>query len=163
MKLSEAIRLGAMVHPQGFGALISHDWNGDRSRIRETCALGAAWVASGGASHEAIVTADLVTWRGYTRAGGRILILDLPDAWTGTLNLQTDCPERCGNGTLAGTIQHLNDQHHWTREQIADFVEAIERREESKALAAVDPHASDPGTLPTRAAESSSSVLVRKT
>ena len=54
------------------------------------------------------------------------------------------CPARKTTGNM---IAHLNDGHHWTREHIADWVETIERAE---ADAAVDPHATDPGTPSTR-------------
>lgn len=38
------------------------------------------------------------------------------------------------NGCLY-TIAHLNDAHHWTREAIADWVEAIERQHAPQAPA----------------------------
>ncbi len=60
-------------------------------------------------------------------------------------------PFECATGaTLAVLITHVNDIHRWTRERIADWVESLEAREESRALAAVDPHVADPGTLTTR-------------
>ena len=34
--------------------------------------------------------------------------------------------------TLFGIVAHLNDDHLWTREQIADWVEQIERAEETE-------------------------------
>ena len=39
MKLSEAIRLGAMLHPQHFGDY--YDWD-EHNKVIATCALGAA-------------------------------------------------------------------------------------------------------------------------
>jgi hypothetical protein len=35
-------------------------------------------------------------------------------------------------------IFHLNDHHHWTREQIADWVETIERAQEEKIGSGTD-------------------------
>ncbi len=94
LKLSEAMRLGAMLKPQGFWAL----------RPKETaCALDAVRLAVG---REPLL-ADL--WP----------ILDGP----------ATCPV-CGEDphyalSLAQVIAtHLNDTHRWTREQIADWIEA---------------------------------------
>lgn len=106
MKLSEAIRLGAMLKPQAFGALYGElavvspgDVLGLRA-IATSCALGAA--------HDA--------------------------GWRGTVpNITPCCPVCSGRsyapaGPVAATVMHLNDGHRWTREQIADWVETIEQR-----------------------------------
>jgi len=96
MKLSEAIRLGAMLRPQAFSASTRHG----------TCAVYAALDAIGQFNN-----------RRYE--------------FFPILNLEKQqCPE-CGSthygySTLAGTIFHLNDEHHWTRERIADWVATIE-------------------------------------
>ncbi len=45
MALSEAIRIGATLHPQGFGIGV---WRDADNNIQSTCALGAALVAAGG-------------------------------------------------------------------------------------------------------------------
>lgn len=153
MRLSEAIRLGAMLHPQSFGDLLGGvQADGfDKSKIRRTCALGAAWVASGRGSEVTIVETDMWTPRGFAPKGAAILRLDWPAEWQETFRLSTDCPEAgCGGiGTLSGAIQHLNDHHRWTREQIADFVERVES---PASAAALDPsEASNTGTLTTRA------------
>jgi hypothetical protein len=141
MRLSEAMRLGAMLHPQGFGTLICGvDTRGDRSTVRQTCALGAAWVASGGGMHEEIVTASFANPRGFATAGHTILILEFPAAWRELLDVAAHCPEfRCHGKaiTLGAAIQHLNDDHRWTREQIADFVEPFEALPNESALARV--------------------------
>lgn len=40
---------------------------------------------------------------------------------------QAECPEGCGGSLfLESVIIHLNDDHEWTRERIADFVEEFE-------------------------------------
>ena len=101
MRLSEAIRLGAMMKPQAFGVLI--DDNGG------TCALGAAYDAVGIKFDASGIP------NGY---------LDELDLWLHRIiELQAaTCPE-CGLNTPAiGLIPHLNDAHRWTRQRIADFV-----------------------------------------
>lgn len=111
MKVSEAIRLGSMLRPQGFGGL----WTG----MGEThsCALGAAFDALG---------------CGFIGLGRPPLKVDL---W---LKDRATCPT-CGPYVYARReeiIAHLNDRHRWTRERIADWVESIERTEHPVAESA---------------------------
>jgi len=97
MKLSEAIRLGAMMMPQAFRTLLTDDG---------ACALGAALLAVGAQPEEAVRSA-LNRW-----------------PWASTVS--ADCP-RCGRSrTVFRVITHLNDRHRWTREQIAKWVAGIE-------------------------------------
>lgn len=96
MTLSEAIRLGSMLHPQGFARF--HGYSHDQASI-VTCALGAAEDA------------------GYR-------IVDMP-----ILRMAATCPasEWCRVcHCVYDVIIHLNDEHRWTREAIADWVETIE-------------------------------------
>ena len=96
LKLSEAIRLGSMLKPQGFRC------GSARMGARQTCAFGAAQDAL-----------------------GRVIGWD--DPLTAIVTTQV-CPS-CGgrqHSNLAVVI-HLNDDHRWTREQIADWVEQFER------------------------------------
>lgn len=97
MKLSEAIRLGAMLKPQGFGRATTGP------RATATCALGAAYQASG-SQH---------SWGSLCQHFPILSRLE----WV-------ECPEcRVPHET---PIPHLNDDHRWTREQIADWLETIE-------------------------------------
>ncbi len=124
MRLSDAIRLGAMLHPQCFGAL--NVMALETQRVLRTCALGAAEEA------------------GYDTSPLRENLF---------LEARAQCPAGCmltGQTWLRDTITHLNDDHRWTREQIADWVASIERREESAAVDASDPHVTSTGTLTTR-------------
>lgn len=106
MTLSEAIRLGAMLKPQGFRSMASY------ASSHATCALGAAADALGLACGTAL---DLR----YPWLSKRIEGCDVG----GT--------HRCREiETLLETVWHLNDQHRWTREQIADWVETIEQQQE---------------------------------
>lgn len=112
MKLSDAIRLGSMMKPQGYRALSSESG---------TCALGAALDAisqpdSAPCYHWPIVD-DFVV--------GCPACLGITQTWLGFI------------------IAHLNDDHRWTRERIADWIETLEARkpsdERTTLPVAVDP------------------------
>ena len=103
LKLSEAIRLGSMLHPQGFGKW----WDG-----KGTCAIGAAARAIG-------IRVELGE---HFRTRRHIDVW--PWAWDEIIK---SCPV-CSRGPVhtAHIIVHLNDQHRWTRERIAEWVATIE-------------------------------------
>lgn len=122
MRLSEAMRLGAMWRPQGFGQLWQERVDGSFA----SCALGAAFEALGCAPGTSVVRLRGATWRWLAMAAG--------------------CPACHRAATREWVIEHLNDWHNWTREAIADWVETIERHESPASVAAVDPSASGPGT-----------------
>lgn len=99
MKLSEAIRLGSMLRPQAFGAMYEN--NG-------SCAYGAA----------------------YEAIGARFTSKPAIDIWPWLANTLT-CP-CCGISEQYGASvisDHLNDDHKWPRERIADWVATIEPEE----------------------------------
>src|SRR5262245_12031753 len=103
MKLSLAIRLGAMLRPQAHKVFFDG---------RGSCALGAALEAAG-------VTASS-EWR--TGLMG-LVVKRWP--WTAAPTRHPcGCPEL--NLPIIQMIVHLNDLHHLNREQIAGFVEAVE-------------------------------------
>lgn len=116
MRLSEAIRLGAMLRPQGRDVFMDEQ--------HRTCALGAALDAIGqldrrGLGH--IPSQWEWCWYGMGLDGDRY-----------------PCPAgRCSykSGALR-VITHVNDHHGWTRERIADWVATIEPREEPPAAVA---------------------------
>jgi hypothetical protein len=60
----------------------------------------------------------------------------LPAAWNRLRAFQAKCPcAECADRVLLelGCVAvHLNDNHRWTREQIADWVETIEKRLEAE-------------------------------
>jgi len=127
MKLSHAIRLGATLKPQGFGTLES---------AYQTCAIGAAIDALGG--YRRATAADI--WRlGMSSSDGRVSLplrvgdpfFEIPEEWLGVLGKKLTCPQ-CSQveGILEYLIPHMNDEHRWTREQIADWVEEIEPQEQ---------------------------------
>lgn len=97
MKLSEAILLGTMIRPQAFRALITDDG---------ACALGGALLAVG--------------------ATGEPALRSVRNRWPWALTVSANCPS-CGRSCpVFGVITHLNDNHRWAREQIAEWVAGIE-------------------------------------
>lgn len=102
MRLSEAIRLGATMKPQGFS-----QWDDN------TCALKAASEAVG-------IKHQYMANRGYHPNYGEIR-----EMWP-YINMDSSCPLCRENGDLIFSIYHLNDSHKWSREKIADFVEMVE-------------------------------------
>ena len=109
MRLSEAIRLGAMLKPQT---------TGHYRKAGATCALGAAADAAG-----------------IKRDMGNKLFLRFPilfieiylDPW----DILAD--DRDGQRmSLYTVIWHLNDDAKLTREQIADYVATIEARHDTR-------------------------------
>lgn len=102
MKYSEAIRLGSMLYPQGFGGLQDYTLSGQRA----VCANGAAALALGMKWDELNGTPTPTRIRHIV---GR--------KWA-------ECPVcHIENETLE-VIVCLNDQHEWTRERIADWLAA---------------------------------------
>lgn len=106
LKLSEAMRLGAMMKPQGHGDLVAEPGG--------TCAIGAALDACG----VALSAASLV---------------DAYDRWELT-NRPCKHPVHGGeHWDVLNVIVDLNDLHRWTREEIADWIATIEPVEQSQA------------------------------
>lgn len=126
MKLSEAIRLGAMLRPQAFGTLFD-------LKSGTSCALGAACEAIGildttqrnAYTVDARAKARAAGWM-WARADSLCPLCD--SAWLPTTNHNHD---------VQGVIVHLNNDHHWTREQIADWVEVVEAAQDSAQPASV--------------------------
>lgn len=101
MKLSEAIRQGAALHPQAFGAYVTELLDGTVC----TCTLGAAYEGLTGELPPMQFTADALP--------GRFTV-----DWA--LRQQTDAPD-----TLLLEIVRLNDDEAQPREQIADWAAAL--------------------------------------
>lgn len=112
MKFSEAIRLGAMMKPQAFGK--TFDGEG------RTCAVGAAYDAIGK----------------LTAPGFAIDQLNEVFPIIATLHKKS-CPVCSTDDFGWWVIPHLNDEHKWTREQIAEWVEMIERAQEQPQAAEI--------------------------
>jgi hypothetical protein len=114
LKLSEAIRLGAMLRPQAFDGYFKDLGGG----VIGSCAMGAALEAIG---------ADACPFAP----------LEFPEEWhisqpaAHPLLRETDPFRReIGSapviGPLAIILASLNDQHKWSRERIADYVQWLE-------------------------------------
>ena len=107
MKLSEAIRLGAMLTPQGYGpsSIVSRD---------AACALGGALEAIGRQPE------------GHPAMAFCILLEEWP--WISHFAVCPCGESHCkysGSGfemTITSIIWALTDIHRWTRSQIADWV-----------------------------------------
>jgi hypothetical protein len=113
MKLNEAIRLGAMLKPQSYKDLLDP---GGR-----TCALGAAVDALGlyrNNADFAFELHDLFTRYPFIHKASRCpACLPVVGFVRRRLNWEYDVED---------VIAHLNDDHEWTRERIADWVATIE-------------------------------------
>jgi hypothetical protein len=113
MKLSDAIRLGSMLVPQGFDHPVSRSGQGT------ACALEAACLAMSIDDWSSTVTTFPIANAPAMRvcpACGYVDTLTPPD-----------------DPTLFA-VWHLNDFHRWTRERIADWVETIEAQYEPKPI-----------------------------
>jgi hypothetical protein len=115
MKLSEAIRMNGMMKPQGFG---------DQSiaSLDAPCAIGGALQSIG-----------IQDPRGASNNYGLATF-----AWP-WLNRKLDCPF-CNvfkGHRIVSVLYHLNDNHRWTRSQIADWVETVEPKETPQTQEAV--------------------------
>lgn len=111
MKLSEAIRLGAMSTEQAFGMLISYD------KLR-ACAIGAACVA----------------------VGLDVNKIDSTVNWTPVFDrfpiLKHKIPSPNGpQWDISCEIITMNDTERKSRQEIADYVEKIENEIEERANA----------------------------
>ena len=108
MKLSEAIRLGAMATEQARNVLIITRQNGSIA----TCAFGSALYAVG----------RRVAWDNPNYS----LVL----RWPWIESTRMPCPG-CGlHMDAKATIIHLNDVHLWSREHIAHWVSMVEPQEQ---------------------------------
>lgn len=103
MTVADAIRLGSLLKPQGFGH--------HRDRMTTSCAMDAAVEAVG--QPNAICTEVFPQLRQVKANCPECGAVGYTD---------TVYPVK---PSFAGVIAHLNDHHLWTRERIADWVESI--------------------------------------
>lgn len=107
-KLSNALRRGAKKHKQGFD-----DYTVEIDGELCTCAWGAIAVGKIRKAHPTEEEISALACNLYTEYDGGPPIA---------------CPictplGAPGHNSLADTIASLNDKHHWTREQIADWLQ----------------------------------------
>ena len=112
MKLSEAIRLGAMATGRA---------SGDFYKNGNTCALGAAFYAIGGLEY---TDNTAMPYMGLDTPFG-------PWGWMHTRIAR--CPGCENVSSVRYLIPHLNNNigHSWSRERIAAWVATIEPQEET--------------------------------
>jgi hypothetical protein len=115
MKLSEAIEAGARLRPQSFGYYFTGTARADAC----SCVFGAVYEVTypdAPLSHDAVVTIF------DTMADEYPLLNSLEKIF---------CPECAGDvvthDNLTNIIIHLNDDHRWTRERIAEYVRRFEQ------------------------------------
>jgi hypothetical protein len=130
MRLSEAIRLGAMLRPQCRGDLAKTFRTGLLGlfgpKVTGSCALGAAFEAAECLVERRIVQGSPAI-RGSTTNGEHIAnVVKIPAEWYAIMYSSISCPECSTVEVGFRLIPHLNDDHDWTRERIADFVQAFE-------------------------------------
>ena len=115
MKLSEAIRLGAMMRPQCQGG--KDDGVSACALLGASLAVGIDSIHSENFGYRSVAYADLEV---------RFPVMRQPAACP-------DCADVWWRNCAAAmhVIWHLNDHHQWTREQIADWVEQIENQQVS--------------------------------
>lgn len=109
LTLSKAIRIGAKKRPQCFKSVFKDV----RGLGIHSCVVGAAYEALW----------DSTFPDSYHAGMNRV-------SNTNILKVKTLCPSfKCHyeNDYIIFMLEHLNDVHYWTREQIADWVESIER------------------------------------
>lgn len=119
MKLSEAIRLGAMMKPQAFGKLrrVVYFYKGQPRQEIRTCALGAALDACG-----------LLTVEDPQSVPFGDLFERHPEITTTLMQYcRNPMIESDRTGSVHEVIVYLNDNCRWTREQIADWIACIEQ------------------------------------
>lgn len=111
MKLSTAIRLGAMLKPQGYGVLF-------QPILNVTCAIGAALDANGD------IGEAFDEWCGCRTAAAMwpILATEAQHPIDGELV------------NVYAAIAELNDMTRWTRERIALWIESIEPHDAEQVL-----------------------------
>ena len=116
MTLADAIRKGAMQREQGVGKLYDDD-------LHVSCALGAAAEGVFGP----------LEYQRKSQIPDR-LRREFPDLRTPDQSVQ--CPECREMESLWDVVgRHLNDEHGWTREQIADWLDTLETRRASTRTA----------------------------
>lgn len=139
IKLSDAIRKGSAMRPAS-----ESGWNdvGPNGEIR-TCALVAAAEAAGIFMFEngGFVMGPMGDPGNYqdddARVGGKpVLSAQLPKEWmliTDALEYPPCCCSHVGGrDTVMQIIWHLHDIHQWKREEVADWIELVEAKIQSR-------------------------------
>ena len=119
MRISEAMRLGAMMRPQVFG--VSFRPAGFFTK-GGSCAFFAA--VEGAGCPTTRHPGELMLRPGVGRMGPTRVV---PDSWLSVLRHNSPCPICSKDMSGLQLVAHLNDTHYLSRNDIADIVERIER------------------------------------
>jgi len=106
VKLSEAIRAGAQLRPPAIGQFFEANADG----VLCSCALAAAYEVVIGAAHP--------------RLGAQHILPALERVFP-CANAVVNHPVHQLPGSVYGAVMNLNDEYHWSREQIADWLASI--------------------------------------
>jgi hypothetical protein len=106
--LAAAMRKGAALRPQCFTTYFETDGTSGSWVPVASCALGAAYEGKTGMVDWNLTRNELLNL--FPEAAGRGCI----------------CPACGALFTVAPLVTHLNDDHHWTREAIADWLDRLE-------------------------------------
>lgn len=131
LKISEHIRAGAKLRPLARHGFFQVERSGEidpatgeAPKVIASCSLGA--LAESAGLVDGLLAADILKSLALVYIDPDKLFQKFPEL----NNTGYDCPrivEDCKySSTSLGTIIfHLNDQHKWTREQVADWVESV--------------------------------------
>jgi hypothetical protein len=111
-RLSDAMRAGAAIRPQATGVLFKRR---EGSELVCSCALGAAWEGS----HPAFNVDHWISQVDSQQVA--ITLVDIMREFR-MFGLQVENPVSQTIYDIDGVIVDLNDQHDWTREDIADWL-----------------------------------------
>lgn len=130
MRVSEAMSLGAMMAPQSFGgdetvATIA-TWMGyPVIDERRTCAFQAALDACPPVSMRMMEPGE--TANGSTLRGGRSQReVIISSEWMQIISHEGLCPACSMDAMVGVVIAHLNDDHRWSRQAIAEWLAPVE-------------------------------------
>lgn len=117
MRLSQAIRAGAKLSGQVFGKFV--DCHGVSNEVTNTCALGAAAHALG-------------FFDSPQNAYNKICDYFTEIRTTSDVICPCRCPESRQWCRTFDIVEHLNDEHQWSREAISEWVGTIEDKLEAQ-------------------------------
>ena len=124
MELSEAIKAGAKLRPQSFRMLL-----GDIGGTLGTCTMGAALDAVGILRIEHTACQLRFSYDpDFVRQHWPLLdklVFSMP---CGCNQLSVYVGPVCSGYAVSSVIAHLNDDHRWRRETIAQWVKSLERK-----------------------------------
>lgn len=133
LALGQAIRIGSLIKPQCYGTGHGKVRGGLKDLFREvnaTCAWGAAHEAIGAEMVTVVSEEDTASIRGshLIKKGETVMAYIIPGDWV-FVRVVSECPKCNKIETIERLISHLNDDHKWKRERIADWVESQEKKQ----------------------------------